>query len=69
VPELDCRRSDPWFYPEPGERGYAAAAAYLLELGLTPAPNLPALRAMWKTRGESQHAAWVISDRWDLARD
>lgn len=61
-------RSDPWWYG-PDERGYAAAAAHLLELGLTPAPNPPAMRSMWRHRGESQRLAWVISERWDLVRD
>src|SRR5271154_7187335 len=56
---------DPWRY-EPPTAGYELAAAHLLELGLTPAPNVAALRVMWKTRGESQRAAWTISERWDL---
>ncbi|MFZ0718128.1 hypothetical protein [Mycobacterium sp.] len=69
LPVLDCRRSDPWFYPEPDERGYAdyaAAASHLLELGLTPAPNVPAMRSMWKARGESQRVAWAIAERWEV---
>lgn len=65
LPELASSRSDPWHY-EPPAASYEAAAAHLLELGLTPAPNLPALRAMWKTRGEGQRAAWAICERWDL---
>jgi hypothetical protein len=59
-------RSDPWWYPEPGERGYEDAAAHLLELGLTPAPNPAALRAMWMAGGQSRRAAEVIAERWGL---
>jgi hypothetical protein len=64
---LDSGRSDPWSYPEPGERGYADAAVHLLELGLTPAPNPAALRAMWTAGGQSRRAAEVIAKRWGLA--
>jgi len=56
---------DPWRY-EPIAAGYEAAAAHLLELGLTPAPNVPALRSMWKARGDSQRLAWTVSERWGL---
>jgi hypothetical protein len=66
LPVIDCGRSDPWRYPEPGERGYGDAAAHLLALGLTPAPNAPALRAMWKAGNESRHAAQVVAERWGL---
>jgi hypothetical protein len=63
---LDSGRSDPWWYEPPGERGYDAAAAHLLELGLTPAPNLPALRAMWKAGPESRRVAQVLAELWGL---
>jgi hypothetical protein len=63
---LDSGRSDPWWYPGPGERGYAAACAHLLELGLTPAPNPAGLRAMWMAGGQSRRAAAVIAARWGL---
>jgi hypothetical protein len=66
LPVLESGRSDPWWYPEPGERGYAAASAYLLALGLTPAPNPPALRAMWLAGAESRRVAQVVAERWGL---
>jgi hypothetical protein len=64
--ELESRRSDPWSYA-PSSAGYEDAAAHLLELGLTPAPNLAGLHEMWKAGGESRAAAQVIAERWDLA--
>jgi hypothetical protein len=67
LPELDCRRSDPWFYPEPGERGYEAAAHHLLEHGLIPAPNVPAMQLMWRRSDRSRRAAGLIAQRWGLA--
>jgi hypothetical protein len=67
LPVLECRLSDPWFYPEPGDRGYAAAAHHLLELGLTPAPNLDGLRLMWRRSGRSRQAAGLIAQRWGMA--
>jgi hypothetical protein len=63
-----CRgASDPWSYPPPGPRGYPAAAQHLLGCGLTPAPNLAALREMWRSGGEQRAAADLIADRWGLA--
>ena len=66
LPASCSGRSDPWWYPEPGERGYEDAAAHLLELGLTPAPNPAALRAMWMAGGQSRRYAEVIAERWGL---
>ena len=66
LPVQDSRRADPWHYEPPGERGYDAAAAHLLGLGLTPAPNVPAMRSMWKARGQSCRDAQVIAERWGL---
>ena len=66
LPVLECRRSDPWHYQEPGERSYPAAAHHLLELGLTPAPNLLALRSMWKAGGDSRYQADIIVKTWEL---
>lgn len=61
------RRADPWWYEPPGDRGYEEAAAHLLALGLTPAPNTAALRAMWKAGGQTRHAASIIVEAWGLA--
>jgi hypothetical protein len=58
---------DPWRYPPPGERGYPEAAEYLLELDLLPAPNVPAMRSMWRCGGHSRRTAQLISEAWGLA--
>lgn len=63
---LESGRSDPWRYPAPGVDGYDDAAQHLLSLGLTPAPNHEALRAMWRRGGRSRRAAELVSERWDL---
>jgi len=48
-------------------RGYEDAARHLLDQGLLPAPNLPALRGMWAAGGESRRAAQVIAAAWGFA--
>jgi hypothetical protein len=63
---LDSGRADPWVYEPPGVSGYEAAARHLLDHGLVAAPNLPALREMWKAGGESRRVAQVIFEWWDL---
>jgi hypothetical protein len=47
-------------------RAYEAAASHLLGHGLTPAPNVPAMRAMWKRGGPSRRAAELIAEAWKL---
>lgn len=44
--------------------GYREAAQHLLALGLTPAPNLPAMRAMWRRGGEDRHLVGRIAELW-----
>jgi hypothetical protein len=63
--ELESRRSDPWWYA-PSSAGYEDAAAHLLELGLTPAPNREGLRRMRRRGAHSRRAAELIAERWDL---
>jgi hypothetical protein len=63
LPVLDSGRADPWHY-EAGERGYPEAAEYLIACGLTPAPNLSAMRSMWQDSPESRRVARIISERW-----
>ena len=69
LPALDqsCR-SDPWHYDPPEIGDYEAAAAHLLELGLTPAPNPEGLRVMRKRGGRHFRAAKLIAERWDRAK-
>lgn len=47
--------------------GYEAAARHLLGRGLLPAPNLPALRAMWREGGQKRRLAVFIAESWELA--
>jgi hypothetical protein len=58
-------RSDPWHYQAP-TAGYEDAARHLLTNGLTPAPNVPALQAMWTASAESRAVAQLIVKRWEL---
>jgi hypothetical protein len=53
-------------YESPCLRGYPEAAAHLLDLGLTPAPNVPALRSMWKAGGHARQCALIIAAAWEL---
>jgi hypothetical protein len=63
---LESMRSDPWWYA-PSSAGYEDAAAHLLELGLTPAPDREGLRRMWMHGGQRRVDAELIAERWDLA--
>jgi hypothetical protein len=65
LPALDSGRSDPWHYLAP-TAGYEAAALHLLAHGLTPAPNVPAMREMWKADLDSRRAVQIIAERWKL---
>jgi hypothetical protein len=47
--------------------GYEDAACHLLDHGLTPAPNLPAMRSMWTENKDSRHIAQTIAKRWEMA--
>jgi hypothetical protein len=72
LPVLDCGRSDPWYYddPEPSERaadGYYATARHLLAAGMLPAPNVPAMRLMWRRDVEQRELARYIAERWEVS--
>lgn len=47
--------------------GYRDAAQHLLDCGLTPAPNLPAMRLLWRRGGADRRLVREISERWELA--
>lgn len=66
LPALASGRSDPWCY-DPPIQGYAEAAQHLLDHGLTPAPDLPAMRLMWQHGGEEQRLAIRIAELWEVA--
>jgi len=68
LPVLDCGRSDPWYYdrPELSERtadGYCAAALHLIAAGLLPAPDLGAMRILWRRDTEQRNVARQIAER------
>ncbi|MGB0972040.1 MAG: hypothetical protein ACPGVG_13925 [Mycobacterium sp.] len=68
LPALDCGHVDPLACrngPDP-INGYPEAAEHLLTLGLCPAPNLPALRAMWKRGGTNLRNASRIVEAWEV---
>lgn len=44
--------------------GYRDAALHLLAEGLLPAPNVEALRALWRRGGEDQQLARRIAEDW-----
>jgi len=72
LPVLECGRSDPWYYapPAPSERtadGYYAAAAHLIGMGLLPAPDLGAMRILWRRDTEQRNLARHIAERWAIA--
>ncbi|MCV7237706.1 hypothetical protein [Mycolicibacterium celeriflavum] len=47
--------------------GYRDAAQHLLDQGLTPAPNVLALRVMWRRGGDDQRLARRVAERWEVA--
>ena len=65
---------DPWTCRHhdgpPSEKmldAYAEAAAHLVNIGLTPGPNIPAMRRMWRRGGDGFRLAVQIAERWGLA--
>jgi hypothetical protein len=70
-----CTCRDPWVCrcadnTEPPERyvdGYRDAVLYLLSCGLTPAPFIPEMRAMYRRRGTDARLAMRIAERWQAA--
>lgn len=76
LPVLNCGHADPWTckcHDNTDEAtdqyidGYRDAAQHLLAQGLTPAPNLPAMRGMWKRGGDDQRLAVRIAQLWEVA--
>ena len=76
VPRLDCGiHADPWpcrcydapQSPERNADGYHAAAQHLLAAGLLPAPNIPAMRLMWRRGAEQRRLSQLIAERWEVA--
>jgi hypothetical protein len=75
---LDCGCSDPWGHDHElllDEKkvsdveldAYRDTALMLLSVGLTPAPNLPAMRMLWRRGGADRDLVSQISSRWEVA--
>lgn len=79
LPPLDCgRHSDPWVcdcvtsshsvHPSDVEvDAYRSTAVLLLNLGLTPSPDVHLMRALWRRGGEDRALVSTISSRWEVA--
>lgn len=74
--QLHCGCRDPWTCrhydaePEITEQfinGYRDAAKHLLAAGLTPAPNVRVMRAMWARGGDDQRLAMRVAEAWEVA--
>jgi hypothetical protein len=72
-PYGECSCSDPWtcrHYEVPASPGreadgYYATAQHLLAAGLLPAPNVPAMRVMWRDP-EQRDMVRYIAERWEM---
>jgi hypothetical protein len=62
-----CRHYDAPESPERNVEGYYATAQHLLAAGLLPAPNVPAMRILWRQDGEQRRVARLVAERWDVA--
>lgn len=62
-----CRCHDPVEPSEQSANGYSDAAQHLLALGLLPAPNVPAMRMLWRRGGDERSLVGRISERWEVA--
>lgn len=73
LPVLDCGHRDPWTcHHDQGDvtdryvDGYRDAAQHLLATGMTPAPNLAAMRVMWRRGGGDRDLVRTVSGRWEV---
>jgi hypothetical protein len=73
---LDCGCSDPWGHrchdtivtPTDIEvDAYIQTALMLLDLCMTPAPNIPAMRVMWRRGGADRRLVQRISSLWEVS--
>jgi hypothetical protein len=73
---LNCGCRDPWTcrcrddraeFTERHVDGYVSAVLHLLDKGLMPAPNLPAMRLMYRRGGRDRRIASEIAERWGTA--
>lgn len=73
---LKCSCRDPWTckcYSDSDDTtdqyidGYRDAAQHLLAHGLTPAPNVVAMRGLWGRGGTDRDLARTVAERWITA--
>lgn len=64
---LVCRCGRPDEVTEQYVDGYRDAAHHLLSQGLTPAPNIAAMRVLWRRGGDEQRLAVRLSELWEVA--
>jgi hypothetical protein len=67
---LESGLVDPWMArldERPSADTYAAAARHLLEHGLTPAPDIEAMRTLWRRSQEDRELVRTISSRWEMS--
>ncbi|TMS51021.1 hypothetical protein E0T84_21485 [Mycobacterium sp. DBP42] len=72
---LGCGHVDPWTCECHNDSdnatdqyidGYRDAAQHLMVQGLTPAPNLPAMRGLWRRGGADRDLVRAIAERWEV---
>ena len=62
-----CRCHSPDEITERYVDGYQAAAQHLMAHGMVPAPNVDAMRVMWRLGGDDQRLAVRLADYWEVA--
>lgn len=75
LPVLECGCRDPWtcrccLGEQPSRLAvdaYRDAAIMLFGQGMTPAPRIPEMRALWRRGGEDRLLVEKISLRWEVA--
>ena len=74
LPVLDCGHRDPWTCRHDPVTvtdryidGFRDAAKHLLASGMTPAPDLTAMRALWRRGGAERDLVRAIAERWEIA--
>jgi hypothetical protein len=60
-----CRHYDSPASPERNADGYLATVRHLAAAGLLPAPNVPAMRIMWRRDAEQRELVRFIAERWE----
>ena len=64
---LGCRCHNPARINDQYVDGYQDAAQHLLTEGLPPAPNVAALRRLWRRGGQDQRLARRVAELWEVS--